>query len=140
MRKPLVVLALALALAGCSGEAGPTPKGAGSATTPEALATKLRVYTADTCYTAPAKQTPKGCEKYVTELGSSTGMVREQAGTKHPELNRLADQLDKNVGAYRGAHCETVMTAGTPCSATLSDLANTLRDLKQFVDTQLVNG
>ncbi|GHF77862.1 hypothetical protein GCM10017566_60120 [Amycolatopsis bartoniae] len=133
--------ALTLALAGCSGEeAGPTPKAGGSAATPDALATKLRAYTADTCFTAPAKQVPKGCEKYVTELGGSVGMVRQLAGPKHPELNTLADSLDKNVAAYRGPHCENVTTPGNPCSQALTNLANTLRDVKQAVDTQVTTG
>jgi hypothetical protein len=137
-RKTLAVLALALALAGCGGqEAGPTPSRGGQATTPDALATKLRAYTADTCYSAPDRQVPKGCEKYVTELGSSVGMVREQAGTKHPALNTLADALDKGVAAYRDPHCETVVAPGNPCSTALRNIANTLRDIKQVIDTQV---
>lgn len=137
-RKTLAVLVLALALAGCAGrEAGPTPSGGGQATTPDALATKLRAYTADTCYSSPERQVPKGCEKFVTELGGSVGMVREQAGAKHPELNTLANTLDKNVAAYRGQDCETVVTPGNPCSAALRDIANTLRDIKQVIDTQV---
>ncbi|TVT17733.1 hypothetical protein LWP59_04510 [Amycolatopsis acidiphila] len=140
-RKTLAVLALALALAGCGGEeAGPTPKGAGEATTPDALATKLRAYTADTCFSAPEKQVPKGCEKYVTELGGSVGMVRQLAGAKHPELNTLADGLDKAVGAYRSAHCDTATNPGTPCSTALRDIATSLRDIKQAVDTQVATG
>lgn len=140
-RKTLAVLALALVLAGCGGEeAGPTPKGGGQATTPDALATKLRAYTADTCYSAPERQVPKGCEKYVTELGGSVGMVREQAGTKHPELNNLADTLDKDVAAYRAPHCETVTTPGNPCSTALRNIADALRDIKQDIDTQVATG
>jgi hypothetical protein len=128
-------------LAGCGGEeAGPTPKGAGQATTPDALATKLRAYTADTCFQAPERQSPKGCEKYVTELGGSVGMVREQSGTKHPELNTLADGLDKAVAAYRGPHCETVVQPGNPCSPALREIANSLRDIKQDIDTQVATG
>lgn len=136
-RKTTAVIALALALAGCGSEAGPTPKGGGVAVDPAALATKLRAYSADTCFTSPERQAPRGCEKYVTELGGSVGMVREQAGVKHPELNNLADSLDKAIAAYRGAHCDTVPDPGTPCSPTLRDIATSLRDISQVVDTQL---
>ncbi|KAA9158879.1 hypothetical protein FPZ12_021470 [Amycolatopsis acidicola] len=140
-RKALAVIALAFALAGCGGqEAGPTPKGAGVATTPDALATKLRALTVDECFTSPTKETPKGCEKYVTELGGTVGMVREQAGTKHPELNTLSDSLDKAVAAYRGPHCESVTTTGTGCSQALTDIANAVRDIKQVIDTQVATG
>lgn len=137
----MAVVALALVLAGCGGEeAGPRPKGGQVATDPQALATKLRAYTSDTCFTAPDKQVPKGCEKYVTELGGSIGMVREQAGTKHPELNRLADALDKSVAAYRAPHCETVTQPGNPCSPALREIADNLRDIKQDIDTQVATG
>ncbi|MTD55021.1 hypothetical protein [Amycolatopsis pithecellobii] len=136
-RKTTAVLALALVLAGCGTEAGPTPKGGQVATDPAALATKLRVYSTDTCFTAPEQQTPKGCQKYVTELGGSLGMIREQASAKHPELNTLAGSLDKAIGAYRGAHCDTVAEPGNPCSPALRDIATSLRDIKQVVDTQV---
>jgi len=142
MRKTLGVLTLALVLAGCGSEAGPTPSGGGprQADTPEALATKLRVYTTDQCFATPERQVPKGCQKYVTELASTVGMVRDQAGTKHPDLVSLAGTLDKNIADYRAARCDSVDTPGNPCSQALTDIANTLRDIKQVVDTQLATG
>jgi hypothetical protein len=141
-RKTLAVLALALLLAGCGGEeAGPKPAGGGgSAATPDALATKLRAYTADQCFSAATRQIPKGCEKYVTELAGSVGMIREQAGAKHPVLNNLADTLDKGIAAYRGPHCESVTTPGSPCTPALTTIANSVRDIKQIIDTQVATG
>ena len=138
----VVAAVLALVLAGCDSEAGPTPQGGGpqQATTPDALATKLRVYATDQCFLAPATQTPKGCQKYVTELASTVGMVREQASAKHPGLATLSDTLDRNIGAYRNAHCDSVATASNPCSQALTDIATTLGDIKQIVDTQLATG
>ena len=138
----VVAAALALVLTGCGSEAGPTPQGGGpqQADTPEALATKLRAYTTDQCFLTPAEQQPKGCQKYVTELASTVGMVRQQAGTKHPGLVTLADTLDRNIGAYRDARCDSVATPGNPCSQTLTDIAKTLSDIKQIVDTQLATG
>jgi hypothetical protein len=133
MRKTLVLCALALVLAGCGGqEAGPTPKGGGQATTPDALATKLRALTADQCFASPARQVPKGCQKYVTELASTAGMVRELA-----KLPVQADALSKEITTYRDTRCETIDTPGGPCSQTLSDIANTLRDIKTTVDAKV---
>ncbi|GAB3583898.1 hypothetical protein GCM10027445_59270 [Amycolatopsis endophytica] len=138
--KPLLALgALALVLAGCSNEAGPTPKGGGGqADTPYALSIKLNALTADPCFREPAGSTPRGCGKYVTELGSTPGVVREQAGTKHPDLVALSGDLDKGIGAYRDNRCDTVAEPGDPCTAALTTIADSLRSIKHLVDTQLV--
>jgi len=139
-RKNLViggaVSALALVLAACSGqEAGPTPQGGGEATGPDVLAIKLSALTTDECYLAPDQQVPQGCAKYITELGSTAGMVGQQPG-----LGTLAGQLSKGVEGYRSAHCDTVATPGNPCSQALSDIAGTLTSIKQKVDTQSTSG
>ena len=140
--KPLIALgALALVLAGCSNEAGPTPKGgAGQATSPYALSVKLNALAVDPCFREPAGSTPRGCGKYVTELGSTPGVVREQAGTKHPDLVALAGDLEKGTGAYRDNRCDTVVDRGGPCTVALTTIADSLRSIKQLVDTQLVTG
>lgn len=124
-RKTLVVGALALLLTGCGHEAGPTPQGGGQTAGPEALGIKLTALTADECYLNPTQQNPNGCAKYITELSSTSGTVRE-AG-----MPTLADALTKEINAYRADHCETIMTAGAPCSQTLSNIAATLSMIKQ---------
>lgn len=129
MRKTLAIGALALALTACSGqEAGPKPQGGGQTAGPDVLGIKLDALTADQCYRSPASQVPRGCAKYITELGSTVGTVR-QAG-----LTASADNLGKGVDAYRGAHCDTVSAPGDPCTQTLSDIAATLTTIKQKVD------
>lgn len=140
--KPLIALgALALVLAGCSNEAGPTPKGSvGQAQTPYALSVKLNALTADICFRDPAGSTPRGCGKYVTELGSTPGVVREQAGTKHPDLVAEANALDKGIGAYRDNHCDTVPAPGGVCTTALTTISDSVRSIKQLVDTQLPTG
>ncbi|NIH85434.1 hypothetical protein [Amycolatopsis granulosa] len=139
--KPLITLgAVALVLAGCSNEAGPTPKGSvGQATSPYALSVKLDAITTDGCFREPAGSTPRGCAKYVTELGSVPGLAREQAGTKHPDLVATANDLDKGIGAYRDNHCDTVPQPGGACTTALTAIADSLRSAKQLVDTQLTN-
>ncbi|MDQ0377283.1 hypothetical protein [Amycolatopsis thermophila] len=138
--KPLIALgALALVLAGCSNEAGPTPKGSvGQADTPYALSVKLDALAADPCFRDPAGSTPRGCGKYVTELGSTPGLVREQAGTRHPDLVALAGDLERGIGTYRDGRCDTVADPGDPCTPALTKIADTLRSIKQLVDTDLV--
>jgi hypothetical protein len=137
-RKILTILAMTVIVAGCGGEeAGPTPSGGNQDTSPNVLAVKLRALAVDDCFTSPATQTPKGCQKFVTELGSTSGMVRQAAGTRHPDLVGLANNLDKAIASYRGPHCETATTPGNPCSQALTDISNTLRDIEQIVNTQL---
>jgi hypothetical protein len=134
VRKTLALGALALVLTACDGqEAGPTPQGGGEATSPEALSVKLDALTADQCYLSPLQQVPGGCQKYITELGSTSGMVT-QVG-----LSSLANALSKEVGDYRGAHCDTVSVPGNPCSQALSATAATLGEIKQQVDTQVTS-
>jgi hypothetical protein len=125
-RKTLVIGALALVLTACSGqEAGPTPQGGGQTAGPDVLGIKLDALTTDQCYLSPTTEAPRGCAKFVTELGSTIGTVR-QAG-----LTVSADNLSRAVDAYRGASCESVSAPGNPCSQTLSDIAATLTTIKQ---------
>lgn len=133
MRKTLALGALMLTLTACGGrEAGPVPHGGGQATTPDALTVKLRALNTDECWRTPGQQLPRGCAKYVTELGSTVGMVREQPG-----LTALADDLAKEVGDYHAAHCETVTAPGDPCSRTLTEIAATLTATRDKLDTQV---
>ncbi|MFD2422035.1 hypothetical protein [Amycolatopsis pigmentata] len=125
-----------LALTACSGqEAGPTPHGGGGqATTPDALAVKLRALNTDECWRTPVQQAPQGCAKYVNELGSTVGMIREQPG-----FTAQADGLAKEVADYHAAHCETVPAPGDPCSRTLTDIAATLTATRDKLDTQVTS-
>jgi len=133
--------ALVLLLSACGGhEAGPTPKQGGSAG-PDALPVKLNALTADQCFLSPDQQSPKGCEKYVTEIGNTAAQVRARAGVKNVPLGQLADQLDKGVKAYRDNTCNTVGTPGNgPCTRAVSDIAATLTAIKSSVDSQPPTG
>ncbi|GLY68337.1 hypothetical protein [Amycolatopsis taiwanensis] len=128
-RKTLAIGALTLLLAACGGqEAGPKPQGGGQTASTDVLGIKLDALTADQCYRSPTSQVPRGCAKYITELGSTVGTVRA-AG-----LVGYADDLSKGIDAYRASNCESVSTPGNPCSQTLSDIAATLTRIKQKVD------
>lgn len=122
-------------LTACGGEAGPVPHGGGGqATTPDALAVKMRALNTDECWRTPGQQLPQGCGNYVDELGSTVGMVREQPG-----LAGQADGLAKEVADYHAAHCETVAAQGGPCSRTLTEIATTLTAIRDKLDTQVTS-
>lgn len=130
---------LVLVLSGCGGEAGPTPKQGGEPG-PDALPTKLDALTVDQCYASPRTQLPKGCEKYVTEVGNVPGSARKRANDRDPQLVAEADQLDTAVKAFRSASCTTVPDPGGPCTQALVDIAGALGNLKKQVDARPTSG
>jgi hypothetical protein len=108
---------------------------------PDALPIKLEALTADQCFRSPDRQIPKGCEKYVTELGNTAASVRKRAGDQDPQLVALADRLDRFVGAYRTTGCGTIGTPGSgPCTQALADMAATLGDIRAAVDRPASTG
>ncbi|GAB3154525.1 hypothetical protein GCM10027258_58450 [Amycolatopsis stemonae] len=130
---------LVLVLSGCGTEAGPTPKQGGEPG-PDALPTKLDALTVDQCYASPRTQLPKGCEKYVTEVGNVPGSARKRADDRDPQLVADADQLDRAVKAFRGASCTTVPEPGGSCTQALVDIAAALSDLKKQVAARPTSG
>jgi hypothetical protein len=130
---------LVLVLSGCGNEAGPAPKRGGEPG-PDALPTKLTALTVDQCYASPRTQLPKGCEKYVTELGSVPGAARKRAGDGDPQLVTQAGALERAIGAFRGAGCTTVADPGGPCTQALVDIAAALSGLKKQVDARPTTG
>jgi hypothetical protein len=137
---PVAVAALLLLLTACGHEGEVTPGQSGQQFSPDALPVKLDALSTDQCYLNPRTQTPKGCEKYVTELGGTAGAVRQRGGGTSKPLNAEADALDHAVAAYRSASCSTVTTPGGPCTDALSDIANAVSAIKQLVKTQATPG
>ncbi|ACU95699.1 hypothetical protein [Saccharomonospora viridis] len=122
-----VVLAAALfTLTGCSGEAGPTPKGTPDPG-PAALARKVTVLRADDCHTAPTEVRPADCEKYVTQVENIPGNAHKYA-TGHPRLAEAADTLSSTLRAYRHNNCAGSGDADV-CTSALTDMASALTDL-----------
>jgi hypothetical protein len=134
--------ALVLVLSACGGNgasSAPTPQA--PAPGPDALPIKLRALTVDECFLSPDRQVPKGCEKYVTQLGNTAGSVRRRAGGNDPRLTALADEIDKAVSAYRSHSCNTVSAPGNgPCTQALSDLARILGEIQTAVTRQATTG
>ncbi|WP_116204253.1 hypothetical protein [Amycolatopsis circi] len=143
-RSSLVALGvLALVLTGCSTEAGPKARPGAGDPGPDALPTKLDALSADACFTGPQTQLPKGCEKYVTEVGNTAGSVHKlaKAGkTVNQPLDRDATALDQAVGAFRQAGCTTVPTPGGACTQALVSISAALTEAKQKVNQLATTG
>lgn len=144
-RSSLVALSgiLALALAGCGNEAGPTPGPNPGTPGPDALPIKLDALSADACYTSPETQLPKGCEKYVTEVGGTAGTVHQRAQqgkTVDRPLDGEATGLDQAVSSFRAAGCTTVPTPGGACTKALTDISEVLTSIKNLVNQQATTG
>ncbi|WP_410591248.1 hypothetical protein [Amycolatopsis sp. lyj-23] len=131
---------LVLVLSGCGNEAGPAPKPQAGAPGPDALPVKLDALTVDQCYASPRTQLPKGCEKYVTEVGNVPGAARKRAADGDPQLVAEAAKLEQAVAEFRTAGCTTVPAAGGPCSQALVDVAAALSGLKKQVAARPTGG
>jgi hypothetical protein len=135
MRRVLIMIAIALAVAGCSA-------GAGRPQTPEdlqALRNKIPLLQADECYTDPQDSYAR-CGKYVTELGSTVGALHDQlanaGGTVADEINRLAG----GVNSYQQASCENSASQPTPaqakqCPAALITIRTNLGKLGSYLES-----
>lgn len=145
-RSSLVALGgvlLSLVLTGCGSEAGPTPGPNPGSPGPDALPIKLDALSADACYTTPQTQLPKGCEKFVTEVGGTAAAVHQRAAagkTVDVALDHAAAALDQGVSAFRGAGCTTVPTAGGPCTQALITISGALTSVKKLVSQQATTG
>ncbi|HWD02679.1 MAG TPA: hypothetical protein VG674_09525 [Amycolatopsis sp.] len=145
-RSSLVALGgvvLTLVLAGCGSEAGPTPGPNPATPGPDALPIKLDALENDTCYLSPQAQEPKGCEKYVTEVGGTAAAVHQRAAsgkTLDVALDHAAAALDQGVGAFRGAGCTTVPNSGGPCTEALITISAALTSVKKLVSEQATTG
>jgi len=93
---------LVLVLSGCGNEAGPAPKRGGEPG-PDALPTKLTALTVDQCYASPRTQLPKGCEKYVTELGSVPGELVRLTMDMAPEITLSCESLEADLALMKRA-------------------------------------
>ncbi|KZB82339.1 hypothetical protein AVL48_10495 [Amycolatopsis regifaucium] len=129
MRMRAVLVVLLLLLGGCgSGEVPVTVKPTRSAG-PDVLPIKLKALTTDRCYLTPAAESPKGCQKYVTELSSAAGSVRK----RRPELSASADALDRPIAAFRTANCQDQAAPGGACGQALVDMSAALTSVQSLV-------
>ncbi len=125
-----ILVALLLVLSGCGSSEVPVKVRPTQSTGPDVLPIKLKALTTDQCYLAPGTESPKGCQKYVTELFSAAGTVRK----RRPDLSSHADALERPIGAFRTANCQDQAAPGGPCGQALGDMAAALTSVKSLVD------
>ncbi|KFU83338.1 hypothetical protein SAMN04489729_3812 [Amycolatopsis lurida] len=130
MRTKAILLALLLVLSGCGSNEVPVTVKPTRGEGPDVLPIKLKALSADQCYLAPGAESPKGCQKYVTELFSAAGTIRK----RRPDLSSHADALERPIAAFRTANCQDQAAPGGPCGQTLGDMATALTSVKSLVD------
>ncbi len=125
----VILACLLLVLGGCgSGEVPVTVKPTRS-TAPDVLPIKLRALTTDRCYLAPGTESPKGCQKYVTEVSGAAGNVRK----RRPDLVPNADALDRPISVFRTTNCQDQAAPGGPCTQALVDMSAALTTVQSLV-------
>lgn len=130
-----LVVGLALVLAGCGHEAGPTPNGAAEDPGLRGLRIKLAALATDQCFADPARQLPKGCEKYVTQVGGTVGAI-EKSAAGLPQVPQQAAQVRKAVATYRDEGCGEIATPGGVCTQALTDIGSVLGRIRAGLGTQ----
>lgn len=102
MRRTLAAAALVL-VAGTACDRDQTP----TVDLP-ALRIKLQALTTDACHSDPRSLPPKGCQKYVTQLGNTARTVAAAAQAGNEGLAGPAEAMSRGVKAYRAGKCELV--------------------------------
>lgn len=125
----MILVALLLVLGGCGSGEAPVKVSPTRSAGPDVLPIKLKALATDRCFLEPRNETPKGCQKYVTELSGVAGNVRK----RRPDLAVHADTLERAIGAYRTANCQDQTAPGGPCGQALIDMAATLTTVERLV-------
>jgi hypothetical protein len=125
----MILVALLLVLGGCGSGEAPVQVTPTRSTGPDVLPIKLKALTTDRCFLEPRNETPRGCQKYVTEISGAAGNIRK----RRPDLAAHVDPLERAISAYRTANCQDQAAAGGPCGQALIDMAATLTTIESLV-------
>lgn len=125
----VILVGLLLVLGGCGSGEVPVTVRPTQSVGPDVLPIKLKALTTDQCYLTPGTESPKGCQKYVTELSSAAGSIRK----RRPDLSSHADILDRPISAFRTANCQDQAAPGGPCGQALADMSAALTSVKSLV-------
>lgn len=145
--RPLVLLAFVLAcgvLAGCG--AGGAHSGSNSGPPPQdqaklrQLRSKLPLLQADDCYRDAGGRVFPQCEKYVTELDSTVGALRNTLAPRGPKLRKAVNGLDEGLGKYHQLRCGLLHGAPTQqqsrqCPRALVEVRNSLDTLNGAIQS-----
>lgn len=117
MRRVLLSLIVALTITGLAGLAGCGSSGSNRPQTPEdlqALRDKIPLLQADECYLDPQHAYPH-CAKYVTELGSTIGALRDELAGAGGSVTGELNQLGAGINTYQQHGCDN--SGSQPSSA-----------------------
>jgi hypothetical protein len=96
-----------------------------------ALATKVPLLQADICYTNdPAKVYPL-CGKFVTELGSTVGVMRVQLAQRDAALAQEVTLLQTGIDQYQKNSCESA--GNSPSSTQISLCPKAIQEIQQSI-------
>lgn len=130
MRRTVILAAgaaLVVALTGCSQEFGGSNLPSGETNEdPGILRTKIRLLTADDCYTGDPGQVYPRCAKFITQLDSTTGTVDQLLAPLGNTEAGAARQLRSGVDSYQRLGCAVT---GEPSSEQRSGCPAALRDI-----------
>ncbi|MBB5855146.1 hypothetical protein ACFQ05_17685 [Amycolatopsis umgeniensis] len=124
-----ILVALLLVVSGCGANEVPVTVKPTRSTGPDVLPIKLKALTTDRCYLAPGTESPKGCQKYVTELSGAAGNVRK----RRPDLVPNAEALDRPISVFRTTNCQDQAAPGGPCTQALTDMSAALTTVQNLV-------
>lgn len=136
---PVLLLAFGL-LAGCAGTGS---GGDGGSRSEQSIQHKLRqlrnkvpLLEADECYSGNLRAVFPNCDKYVTELDSTTGALRNTLAHRGPRQRKAVEGLEAGLRKYHQLSCGVVR--GTPsdkqqreCPRSLVKIHNSLETLNE---------
>lgn len=98
----------------------------------DALRIKLGALVTDSCHSEPRAQRPKGCQKYVTQLGNTARTVAAAARAGASELEAPAKAMTAGIEAYRAGKCETANPrSDQACYEALDAIAVAVEDVRE---------
>lgn len=99
---PVLAAVLGCLITGCASTSGSRPPADANL---EQLRGKLPLLEADECYSADLSQVFPHCDKYVTELASTVGALRDQFAPKGPEQRAGVDAVQVGINEYQRLAC-----------------------------------
>lgn len=139
----MALLALVLA---CGVLAGCMSAGSGSGSQPpkkekqEQLRSKIPLLQADECYKGDPSTVYTACDKYVTELASTVGALRNTLASEGPDERKAVNGLEDGLQTYQQLGCGVVKDKPSgeqqhTCPRALVKIHNSLDTLNSAINT-----
>jgi len=137
LRRAVAALLVGGLLTGCSPTSGARPPGNESL---DQLRSKLPLLEVDECYSGDPVQVFPRCDKFVTELASTIGALRDQLAPRGAQQRAGIDGLQKGIDEYQRQACGSAGQSRTAeqssrCPRALMAIRGNLDALQRFVAT-----